>query len=686
MPNTLHECGTCINGEIFAVFNCSFQIELLQFLNFSVEYEKNEKICDCYYSFDFNDFGFTTCPHKAYKITVKVVDRDNTPVPNSQIVCDNTYTVLNGDMIENDTNTFTTDDKGTVSVYLKNGNYSIKVERDGTIAQRTIKVNSKSMTKKLKLGSFEGPFDNGVRKVAEVKVGDNVYYRSYDNGIAVLEGIGPTWYRDALSEEDFGTEKILIVEEGVTRIEHFLFQHHPTLEKVYISDSVDEIGSSSFSDCPALEYVRMSENVDFIGGYAFANCEKLSTVTSLACIRKLHNNVFTGCISLKNIEIPETCTEIEQLVFEGSSINTVIIPKKVKYVSQSSLANCDELENVYILNNFKIVYGVYDNMKDKIFGDTLEHEINIYYVSEAEETFNALKTVYGDKVIGHLIEEDDVPNIYNISQENMVENEITSTDLEIKQDPSFNKLVLQENAINNVNLLQMQITENEFIQTSQDMIGEEHVFDNLFAGEEYLFCIIKDESLENVFTPENIVYIDQATANEQGKVSFAYNLENETEDLIIKLYGKKKVQAIDLDITQINLNVGETDEIRYTITPEDGYTQNLKWISSDENVVTVQEDGTINAVGTGTATITITIDDVSSECEIIVNDKYIKGDINGDGKINIKDWNMLYRYINETIEFDENQLERADINGDGKVNIKDWNRLYNHITEVDPLL
>ena len=112
----------------------------------------------------------------------------------------------------------------------------------------------------------------------------------------------------------------------------------------------------------------------------------------------------------------------------------------------------------------------------------------------------------------------------------------------------------------------------------------------------------------------------------------------------------------------------------------------MKWISSDENVVTVQEDGTINAVGTGTATITITIDDVSSECEIIVNDKYIIGDINGDGKINIKDWNMLYRYINETIEFDENQLERADINGDGKVNIKDWNRLYNHITEVDPLL
>ena len=52
----------------------------------------------------------------------------------------------------------------------------------------------------------------------------------------------------------------------------------------------------------------------------------------------------------------------------------------------------------------------------------------------------------------------------------------------------------------------------------------------------------------------------------------------------------------------------------------------------------------------------------------------------------VKDWNLMYSYINETSELNINQLECADTNEDGKVNIKDWNRLYNHITEVDPLL
>ena len=60
-------------------------------------------------------------------------------------------------------------------------------------------------------------------------------------------------------------------------------------------------------------------------------------------------------------------------------------------------------------------------------------------------------------------------------------------------------------------------------------------------------------------------------------------------------------------------------------------------------------------------------------------------DINGDGKINIKDWNMLYAYINETETLNSEELQRADVNGDEKINIKDLNRLYEHITEINPL-
>ena len=97
---------------------------------------------------------------------------------------------------------------------------------------------------------------------------------------------------------------------------------------------------------------------------------------------------------------------------------------------------------------------------------------------------------------------------------------------------------------------------------------------------------------------------------------------------------------------------------------------------------------TLNTKKLGTNIINIQVQDRWDSIvnfEITYNVLPQKGDINGDGKINTKDWNRMYEYINETVEFSEDELITADINGDGKVNIKDWNRMYEHITEENPL-
>lgn len=70
---------------------------------------------------------------------------------------------------------------------------------------------------------------------------------------------------------------------------------------------------------------------------------------------------------------------------------------------------------------------------------------------------------------------------------------------------------------------------------------------------------------------------------------------------------------------------------------------------------------------------------------IVDNQGMLLGDINDDGKINVKDWNRLYEYIMGVRTFNEDELARADINGDGKANVKDWNRMYEHIMGIKPL-
>lgn len=61
------------------------------------------------------------------------------------------------------------------------------------------------------------------------------------------------------------------------------------------------------------------------------------------------------------------------------------------------------------------------------------------------------------------------------------------------------------------------------------------------------------------------------------------------------------------------------------------------------------------------------------------------GDVNGDGRVNGSDLNMLYRYTQEDVELNEVQLLRSDLNGDGRVNGSDLNRLYRYIQEDESL-
>lgn len=183
-------------------------------------------------------------------------------------------------------------------------------------------------------------------------------------------------------------------------------------------------------------------------------------------------------------------------------------------------------------------------------------------------------------------------------------------------------------------------------------------------------------------------YKGNITAIGEGTTQIDLNIRGKTEKIIINVKDPtiKHIENIELDKNQIELKKGEASIITATITPEDtSDSKEIVWTSSNQEVATVDENGKVTAQKNGTTTITAeTVNGKKATCFVIV--KNMQGDINGDNNINIKDWNMLYSYINETIEFDEDQLMCADINKDGKVNIKDWNRLYNHITEVDPLL
>lgn len=78
------------------------------------------------------------------------------------------------------------------------------------------------------------------------------------------------------------------------------------------------------------------------------------------------------------------------------------------------------------------------------------------------------------------------------------------------------------------------------------------------------------------------------------------------------------VESITLDNTEGILTVGNTHTIKATVTPDSVSNAAVAWASSDESVATVDDEGNVKAVGTGTATITASAGDVSADYELTV--------------------------------------------------------------------
>lgn len=84
------------------------------------------------------------------------------------------------------------------------------------------------------------------------------------------------------------------------------------------------------------------------------------------------------------------------------------------------------------------------------------------------------------------------------------------------------------------------------------------------------------------------------------------------------------VSSVKLNQAEIQLEVGASQTLKATISPNNASNKNVTWASSNENVVTV-ENGIITAIGIGNATITVTTQDGKKQAKatVIVKEKTI---------------------------------------------------------------
>ena len=79
-----------------------------------------------------------------------------------------------------------------------------------------------------------------------------------------------------------------------------------------------------------------------------------------------------------------------------------------------------------------------------------------------------------------------------------------------------------------------------------------------------------------------------------------------------------KAESISITPATIDILLGDTYKLEATLNPVNTTTKKISWKSSNENIVTVTNEGLIEAVGLGSAVITASSENITGECEINV--------------------------------------------------------------------
>lgn len=89
------------------------------------------------------------------------------------------------------------------------------------------------------------------------------------------------------------------------------------------------------------------------------------------------------------------------------------------------------------------------------------------------------------------------------------------------------------------------------------------------------------------------------------------------------------VTGITISQTSLNLKTGESAKLEAAVAPEDANNKNVAWTSSDSSVVTVDNDGNLNAVHAGTAVITVTSEEggFTAECTVTVENEPLTAEL-----------------------------------------------------------
>lgn len=451
--------------------------------------------------------------------------------------------------------------------------------------------------------------------------------------------------------------KTMSIPEGVTRIGGSVFRDCTGLTGITCSEYVTSIGSEAFYNCTSLTDFEIPKEVTEIGERAFSHCTSLTRITVPEGVTVIPRNAFEACVGLTGITLPKGLTGIGEDAFEYCrNLTSIIIPSGVTSIGQGAFIGCSGLTEIAIpdgvtsigvslfasctaLKEIKIPAGV-TKVGMYAFADCTSLA-DVYYTG-TQEQWNGITLEYNNAYLTNA-------TIHFIG-------------------PAL------------AGTMEQQMTRVYAVFGGEYGTGDTGVktasFENLVPGAEYVLLVLTSLD-EEPLSFDHLLYIDQATAGEDGTAFFRYIPRVKSETAYVMVCGASAKNLEDAEITFPEMTAHGEAQVVEPIVVYDGKTL----AEGQDYVLTGDVDFTEAGVYTcyirGIHGYTGL---VSCRYEV-VDEADLFGDINGDGRINVADVAKLYAYIRGS----GTPNDGRDINADGRINIADAATLYAYIRGKNPL-
>lgn len=432
--------------------------------------------------------------------------------------------------------------------------------------------------------------------------GTGYYYneKNWENGVLYIGSYA------VCSNLGYVTE-YLKIKEGTRLIAAGCLSYNETLNRVEIPDSVLHINEFAFYYCKNLKSVKMSRRLTSIGEYAFGYCGKIYSIVLPETLTTHGFSEFAYCAGLKYIlfEADPSNLERSSMFFDATGIECIRIAK-VDEAALNILYNGSQ--NVNVITDATEISEATSYNGSVVYSHVKRNDEqrldNLYYDGEWNQA-----TFWID---GMVLQMEPVlsAQVLQAPAQSLIDQYLPDgakfIGWDIDGDGKADKLPATLTA--DLNAYAVYDTPIQSVSLPESAEVEEGYTKKLtvtYAPEEYshddtLLWSSSDETVATVTEDGTVKGIAQGEAVITAALKEDPSIKAECTVTVTQVkYG------IKLSEYQKELNVGETYQIPAEIVVPKDDTDTTEWISSDESVATVSENGEVTAAAPGETDIRI---------------------------------------------------------------------------------